>query len=47
MDINLVRAAVTLAAMAAFVAILWWAYAPSRRERLDAEARRILEEADE
>ena len=46
MDINLVRIAVTLAALAAFVAIAVWAYLPSRRERLDAEARRILEEAE-
>jgi cbb3-type cytochrome oxidase subunit 3 len=36
-----------LAAMAAFIAILWWAHAPSRQDRLDAEARRILEEIDE
>jgi len=47
MDINLVRALVTVAALAAFVAIVWWAYLPSRRERLDAEARRILKEIDE
>ena len=46
MDINLIRVAVTLAALCAFVAIALWAYLPSRRERLDAEARRILEEAD-
>ena len=46
MDINLVRIAVTLAALSAFVAIAVWAYLPSRRERLDAEARRILEEAE-
>jgi cbb3-type cytochrome oxidase subunit 3 len=32
MDINLIRALVTVAAMAAFLAIVWWAYAPSRRE---------------
>ena len=47
MDINLLRAAVTLAALAAFVCIVLWAYWPSRRERLDAEARAILKEADE
>jgi cbb3-type cytochrome oxidase subunit 3 len=32
MDINLIRALVTVAAMAAFLAIVWWAYAPSRRD---------------
>ena len=47
MDINTVRIAVTIAALAAFLAIVFWAYLPSRRERLDAEARRILKEIDE
>jgi cbb3-type cytochrome oxidase subunit 3 len=47
MDINFIRILVTIAALAAFLAILWWAYTPSRRERLDAEARRILKEIDE
>lgn len=47
MDINLLRAAVTIAALAAFVAIVLWAYLPSRREWHDEEARRILKEADE
>ena len=46
MDINFVRIAVTLAALGAFLAIVAWAYLPSRRKRLDAEARRILNEVD-
>ena len=46
MDINLVRAIVTVSAMAAFVAILWWAYSPSRQRRLEAEAERILDETE-
>jgi cbb3-type cytochrome oxidase subunit 3 len=46
MDINLIRIAVTLGALAAFVAIVWWAYLPHRREGLDAEARRILDEGE-
>ena len=32
MDINLIRTLVTLAAMGAFLGIVWWAYAPSRRD---------------
>lgn len=32
MDINLIRTLVTLGAMAAFLGIVWWAYAPSRRD---------------
>lgn len=31
MDLNLLRTLITVAAMAAFFAIVWWAYAPSRR----------------
>ena len=30
-DLNLIRTLVTIAAMAAFFAVVWWAYAPSRR----------------
>jgi len=44
MDINLIRSLVTLAAFAAFLGIVWWAYAPGRRARLDDAARSILEE---
>jgi cbb3-type cytochrome oxidase subunit 3 len=32
MDLNLIRALVTVAAMAAFLAVVWWAYAPSRKD---------------
>jgi cbb3-type cytochrome oxidase subunit 3 len=46
MDVNLIRILVTIGALAAYVAIVWYAYLPSRKPRLDAEARRILEEAD-
>jgi cytochrome c oxidase cbb3-type subunit 4 len=38
MDINLLRTVVTLAAFAAFLGIVWWAYAPARRDRFDADA---------
>ena len=46
MDINAVRIVVTLAALGAFLVIVLWAYTPVRKERLDAEARRILDEVD-
>ena len=45
LDINLLRAIVTVGAMAAFLAILWWAYSPARQQRLEEEAARILEES--
>ena len=44
MDLNLLRSLVTLAAFGAFLAIVWWAYAPSRKARLDAQARSILDD---
>jgi cbb3-type cytochrome oxidase subunit 3 len=44
MDINLLRIAVTLAAFIAFLGIVWWAYFPARRDRLEAQGRSILRE---
>jgi len=38
MDINFLRSLVTVASLAAFLAIVWWAYAPSRRERFERDA---------
>ena len=38
MDINLLRSLVTLAAFAAFVGIVWWAYGPARKERFERDA---------
>ena len=46
MDIDLIRALVTVAALGAFLAIALWAYLPHRKSKLDAEARRILKDAD-
>lgn len=46
MDINLIRALVTVAALGAFLAIVLWAYLPQRKSKLDAVARSILEEVD-
>jgi cbb3-type cytochrome oxidase subunit 3 len=44
MDINLIRSLVTLAAMVAFFAIVWWAYAPSRKAGWERRGR--LEHGD-
>ena len=46
MDTNLIRALITVAALGAFLAIVVWAYVPHRKSKLDAEARRILKDAD-
>ena len=38
MDINLLRSLVTVASLAAFLGIVWWAYGPSRKERFERDA---------
>jgi cytochrome c oxidase cbb3-type subunit 4 len=46
MDINLIRSLVTVAALAAFLGIVWWAYSPARKKRLEDAGRSVLEEQD-
>jgi cytochrome c oxidase cbb3-type subunit 4 len=46
MEINLLRSAVTLAALTAFLGIVWWAYGPSRKARFERDARMVLDETD-
>ena len=38
MDINLLRSLIMVAALAAFLGIVWWAYAPARRQRFEHDA---------
>ena len=38
MDINLLRTLATIAAMAAFAGVVWWAYAPARKARFERDA---------
>jgi cytochrome c oxidase cbb3-type subunit 4 len=38
MDINMLRAAVTVMAFAAFVGVLWWAYRPAHKARFERDA---------
>ena len=47
MDLNLIRSLVTVAAFAAFLGIVWWAYSPSRKQRMEETGRSILEEQDQ
>jgi cytochrome c oxidase cbb3-type subunit 4 len=37
-DINFLRGMITVATLAAFVGIVWWAYAPARKERFERDA---------
>lgn len=39
-----IRSLLTLAAFSSFVGIVWWAYTPSRKKRLDAAAESILKD---
>jgi len=47
MDINLIRSILTVAAFAAFIGIVGWAYSPSRKAAFEAEGRSVLEESDQ
>ena len=47
MDLNLIRSLVTVAAFVAFLGIVWWAYSPARKARLERDGRSILEEHDQ
>ncbi len=47
MDINTLRIGITLASLAAFLGIVFWAYRPSRKQELDDVGRSILEDSDE
>jgi len=44
MDINDLRAAVTVASFLAFIGIVIWAYSGRRRQAFDRAARSVLEE---
>jgi cytochrome c oxidase cbb3-type subunit 4 len=46
MDINDVRAVVTLLSFLAFVGIVWWAYSSRRKQTYDEAARMPLEDDD-
>ncbi len=39
MDLNFIRSLITIAALAAFLGIVWWAYAPVRKERFEQDGR--------
>jgi len=38
MDINLLRILTMVAALAAFLGIVWWAYGPARKARFERDA---------
>ncbi len=44
MDLNLIRSLLTVVALVAFLGIVWWAYSPARKKRLEDAGRSVLEE---
>ncbi len=46
MDINLIRGLTTLLSLAAFLGVVWWAFAPSRRARWEERGKVILNNND-
>jgi cytochrome c oxidase cbb3-type subunit 4 len=42
MDIETLRSMMTVAAFAAFIGIVWWAYGPSRKARFEQDARLVF-----
>lgn len=44
MDLNLIRIAVTLLSLTAFLGIVWWAYKPANRQRFESDAQIPLTE---
>ena len=47
MDIDLIRSLVTVAALAAFIGIVWWAYGSARRARFELDAQLPFSHAEE
>jgi cbb3-type cytochrome oxidase subunit 3 len=43
---ELLRSLVTLAAFLSFLGIVWWAYSPSRKDRLQKVSESIFEEEE-
>ena len=46
MDINIRRIAITVVALSTVLGITVWAYLPSRKQALDEQGRRLLEDRE-
>jgi len=44
MDINVVREVVMVVGLVAFLSIVWWAYAPSRRNRFERDGLSVFDD---
>jgi cytochrome c oxidase cbb3-type subunit 4 len=46
MDMGLLRGAITLLTLAAFIGICWWAYRPGNRDRFEQDGLMAFEDAE-
>lgn len=44
MDLGTLHSIATVAALVAFIAIVWWAYSPKNRERFEEDAQLALDD---
>jgi cbb3-type cytochrome oxidase subunit 3 len=47
MDTSLIHSLWTVASLAVFLGIVWWAYAPSHRERFERDGRMLFDEPEQ
>jgi len=47
MDINDLRAVLTVVSFIAFIGIVWWAFSAARKHRFERAARSVLEDDDD
>ena len=47
MDAGDLRGLMTVVALLAYLGVVWWAYAPSRKERFERDAQLPLREGDD
>jgi len=47
MDLNLLRSLITVALLAAFLGIVWWAFGPARKERFERDGLLPFDEEDQ
>jgi cbb3-type cytochrome oxidase subunit 3 len=47
MDIIFVRSVLSVAVFAVFLGIVWWAYAPRRKQRFDKDAMSIFKDIEQ
>lgn len=47
MDINTLRTVLTVAAFAAYLGVVWWAFGPSRKARFEQDAQLVFNDDED